>query len=131
MPLMQLRRKPALSRPLHGLQSLVQRGQTLFNLARDLTCAGQEGAIIGHPYFGPGGAVSRRTATQKQYPLCHLAILDLDPAARDGSHRPPKRETCSVATATSSHALFFRVTLSPTSESNMLPSVKLAAKEGG
>src|SRR6516162_8802946 len=89
---MQLCFEPALSCPLHDLQSLVQRGQTLFNLARDLTCPGQEGAIIGGPYFGPGGAVSHRTAMQKQYSLLYIAIFDFDPAARDGSHRTAERE---------------------------------------
>ena len=48
---------------------------------------------MGHPYFGPGGAVSRRASTQQRHPLRYIAIFDLDPAARDGSHRTPERET--------------------------------------
>src|ERR1700730_1483108 len=48
---------------------------------------------MGHPHFGPGGAVSRRTVAHQRYSLRYIAILDLDPAAKDGSHRTPERET--------------------------------------
>src|SRR6266851_2619011 len=48
---------------------------------------------MGHPHLRPGGAVSRRTAAQKRYPLGHVAIFDLDPPAIDGSLRTPVGET--------------------------------------
>ena len=48
---------------------------------------------MGHPQLRPGGAVSGRTAAQERYPLRHIAIFDLDPAAIDRSHRTPEGKT--------------------------------------
>jgi hypothetical protein len=48
---------------------------------------------MGHPQLRPGGAVSGRTGAQETYPLRHIAIFDLDPAAIDRSLRTPERET--------------------------------------
>jgi hypothetical protein len=41
----------------------------------------------------PCAAKSRRTAAQKRYPLRHITILDLDPAAVARSDRTPEGET--------------------------------------
>ena len=85
--------EPALPCPFDDLQGIVQQGQGLFNLPCDLTCRGEEGDIIGHPRFRPGGAVSARTAAQQRHSLRHIAIFDLDPAAKDRSQRTPEGET--------------------------------------
>src|ERR1700738_3082914 len=49
--------------------------------------------MMGHPHLRPGGAVSARTTAQERYPLRHIAILDVDPAAKDRSPRTPEGET--------------------------------------
>src|SRR5271169_302673 len=90
---MQLRLQPALPGPFADLQRLVQMGQALFNLPCDLTCAGQQGSVMGHPLLRSGGAVSDRSAAQKRYPLCHIAIFDLDPPAIYRSLRAPVRKS--------------------------------------
>src|SRR5262249_31281781 len=54
----QLCREPALPCSFDDLQSLVQQGQTLFNLPCNLTCPGQEGDMMGHPQLRPSTAVS-------------------------------------------------------------------------
>jgi hypothetical protein len=79
--------------PFDDLQRIVQQGHALFNLPPDLPCPGQETGIVWHPHLQPGGAVSRRTAAQDRYPLCHIAILDLDPPVIDRPLRTPVRET--------------------------------------
>ena len=88
----QLRREPPLARPLHDLQCLVQQSHSLFNLPGHLTCPGQEGDIMGHKHFCPGGAVSGGTVAQERRPLRHITIFDRDPAAKDRSLGVPKRE---------------------------------------
>ena len=86
----ELRFQPALSCPFNGSQRTVRQGYGLFNLPCDLTRPGKEGDKGGHPQLGPGGVVSRRTAAEKRYPLRHIAILGLEPAAIDRSHRDPE-----------------------------------------
>ena len=49
--------------------------------------------MMGHQQFIPVGAIGRRTAAQKRYPLEDIAILGLDPAAIDRSERSPLRES--------------------------------------
>jgi hypothetical protein len=49
--------------------------------------------MVGHEHLRPGGAVSRRTAAHKRYPLDDIAILGLDPAAIDRTERTPLRES--------------------------------------
>ena len=41
----------------------------------------------------PGGTVGGPTAAQQRYPLRHITIFDLDPAAKDRSQRMPTGET--------------------------------------
>jgi hypothetical protein len=89
----QLRREPALPCSFTDLQSIVQQRQALFNFPCDLTCRGEESDIMGHKHLRPGGAVSRRTATQERHSLRHITILDLDPPAKDRSLRTPEGET--------------------------------------
>jgi hypothetical protein len=48
---------------------------------------------MGHQQLGPIGAISRQTAAQKRYPLRHIAVPGLDPAAIDRSERTPLRES--------------------------------------
>src|SRR5260370_39898279 len=86
---MELRLQPAFSCSFRDLQSIVQRGQGLFDLPSDVTCPAEEGDMMGYQQFRPAGAIRRRTAAQKRYPLRHIAILCLDPAAIDRSERTP------------------------------------------
>src|SRR5215472_11813819 len=89
----QLRCEPPFSCPIHHLQRLVQRAQGLFSLSCDITGAGQEGAELGHPCLGLGGAESARTLPKQRYPLRHIAILDLCPSTPDRALCTPARET--------------------------------------
>ena len=86
------------------------------------------GRYDGASNLRPGGTESGQTAAQERYPLRHIAILDLDPAAIDRSHRTPEGKPCSVATATSWSARSSRATLSPTSESSQAPIPKLRSQ---
>ncbi len=119
--------EPALPCPFDDLQRLVQLGQGLFNLPCDLTRPGEEGeaneASTTLPRWRGKAAEPLR---KKRYPLRHIAILDLDPAAIDRSLCDARMgKPCSVATATTWSAHLPRAASSPTSESGRAPTFKL------
>src|SRR5215831_17039828 len=89
----QLRCIPALPCSFDYLQGIVQQIQSLFKLSCDFTCRGQESYIVGPPQFRSSRTISVRTAAQKRYPLRHVTIFHLAPAAEDRSRRTPERET--------------------------------------
>jgi len=119
----QFRCEPARPGPVRALQGIVQLGHGLLDLPGDLACPGEEAEKIGHPYLRPGGAVSRRAAAQKRYPLRRVATFDGDP--------PVNGKPRSVAKAMSSSARSFRAESAPASERSRQLLAKLAAKVGG
>ena len=60
----ELRREPALPRPLDDLQCLIQYGQAFFNLPRDLTCAGQAPSWSSSAFASLRPAVSKPSVNQ-------------------------------------------------------------------
>src|ERR1700730_4232526 len=80
---------------LNSVQGVVQQDHGLPSLPCDLTSLGEEGHKMGHSrhsYPRPGGTVTRPTVAQERYPLRHIAIIDLGPAAIDRSQRTPVGE---------------------------------------